>query len=1646
MLAVLASASVTQRHRVGVRFLALIPVVMLIASACGNPAPTPTASNQTPVPTGALGPTPSALAGADAWRTVEQPALAAPIATLEATRRGDASVAVDTAFHLTSLDGTAASTLADRLTVEPAVTLRRSAGASADTITLTPGTALRNGQTYRFSLHRTDGSVAGAWSVLVAAPLRVVGTIPGHEMTEVPVKTGIEVTFDQGGVTAAALQDAFSITPRTAGRFEVHGRSVAFVPEEPLKALTLYTVTIGSGLPVAGTGETLHEDYVLRFETAGEAGPADALRFWDKLFDSATTARPVVIGTLEDESSAGQSKTVKISIHRLPTATAAADAYRTLVGVPTWTTSGDAPIPTAGLSLVDRATVTIDRSGDEAMTRIRLPKALDAGWYLVTVDHGQRHQVVVQSTDIAAYTMVTGTRTVVWANSVASGRPIRGATVRVADQPIGTTDADGLLIADTPEAMTSADGRIWFASVRVTGGQAVIVPLEGPQACGKCEGGFVDSASNDAYWVVLSVDRSEFRSTDHANVWGIVRARDGGRVPEDVEVRLQTASWDGRLPIVVERVSPSDTGMFTVSLALDDLPLDGYEIVLLADDATVATREIWVSRLIKPAWQLAVETDHRAILSGDSVRTTATATFFDGTPVGGVALSGSGGGDDEEDGQDYVTMQTGVDGVATGDITIRAVPDEDEGWMWSRVGVNPTLPEEADISGGTWVAVFMADALIEPSAQISGTSLVMTGLVTDVDWAAMDAVTDPDDDFDAAGAPLSGRQVRVSITERTPVRTRDGSAYDPITKQVEPSFDWTEKEVSLGARTVTTGADGRFRVVEKVRGGARSYDITFETTDAAGRTVRFDRTAIDASETLGEANDRAHLVVPGAAEDGWPAMTYTVGDQVTVEVRGGHPEPSTDRYLFTVAQRGLLDAAVQSGPTFSKRFPEAWVPNAQIRGVRFNGSFYEVPGQDATADVQAADYALKVAVTADAQRYEPGGRVNVAVRTTTPDGVPVGATVVVRTIDEKLFAMGAAESTDTLGVLYQAVGSGEIATAWSHAGGSRDDGSGDDTGGGGGDGRQDFRDWLLFRRLTTGPDGRATASFDLSDDLTSWRVLASAVDARLRAGDARVDIPVGLPFFAEAVTADTYLAGDQPVLRVRGFGDALRPGQPVTFVVSMPSLRMGPTTTTAAAFETATIGLPRLTAGDHELRIAASVGTGSSRHEDSLTRTLHVVATRVVQGMTRSATLSGPMSIKGGTTGATTVSLVDGGRGRVLPLLSSLMGPSGTRRDELLAGNLAGRVLTDVFGMPTGAPSSAAAEAFLEGSHYGIALVPYGSADLRLSALAALADDPAVNEGELAEYLEQAVTDEDSVTQTIEHLTTPTPTRERRIVGLAGLAALGEAVLPDIRVAADLPELTPIERSWLAVAAEAAGDVALATRLEHELIAEHGQRLGPWVRLSAPTTEESITTTAVLAIAAAEIGDPLAADMDAYLESNPPRDTLVVLERAIAARAWAERQPAAAASASLTVDGSTRQLDIAPGEPVWLTLTPAQVSSARLSPVSGSVVVTSSWEGPLQEGALDPAPVAEFSRTVSPSGTIPIDGLVTVTYTARLGPSADTGCWLLTDEVPSGLAPLTRPPYEDEEDEDDGDVGVAGPWGSRGSAWTSAWSGRGSRS
>lgn len=1606
-------------------------VSMLVAFP---PPRTGPSASPSPGPSGPPEASPSADP-VEAWTDVELLPLVTS-ATLEATPLDAAGIAPDATFALTSLTGEPAVAMAARITTDPPIDLDIRPGDDGASAVLAPGEPMEPGAQVRVTLLQPDGSLDTSWAFRVRSPVRVASTIPGDRTTSVPVQTGIEVSFDQDGV--ADMRDHFRIEPAVAGRFERHGRTQVFVPDR-LDPSTLYTVTVAAGLTRAGSDLALDNDVVIRFETEGPYGPSDRLRFTRDTIES-SPAEPPVLGVYAmdlptgdpDESAPSDPVEASVSVYRLPSLETATVVLEDFLAAPRWTEHTPPTMPIDGLPKVASFTAGVVPTGRPDAGAIRFPEPLPQGWYVVQLDGSVPVQAFLQVTSVSAWVSELVDRTIVWANDVVTGRPIKGAVATLpGGETLGPADADGLAVGPTPGDPGRSDEsivhptseRVDVLSVRAPSGETVLVPFGPDWGAGDFGGEWWDKGgSADAvFWSLLETDRSLYRATDAVAVWGYLRSRDGSVVPPQVELRVVRTeiAWDADAPAVATaRVAPDGTGTFQASVALRQVPFGSHVVQAVVGDRVVASRWIEVTVIRKPAYELALESDRRAIFTGSMVRLTADARFFDGTAVPGLPIEYS------VDPAPTSSFRTDAAGRITRTVELTAAPMVDDGAYWNTSGIveglsiRPAGQEEAEISADVQVLVYPASRHIDLEASLDGRTVRLSGSVDEIDLAeAEEAIADGrweiwnSEAGDPDGAPVPGVGVKLQVTEIIPVRTQTGTYYDFVDKLVRPIYEYSERREPVKTLTVPTDADGRLAASIAIPDPEHAYEITAEAVDPEGRVTRR-RLSVGAELGWWWGGGPRFEIIEGT-DTASAERRYGVGDRIAWRMMDADDPVAAgpaDRFLYLVAQRGLRSVAVTTSPTFERTFEASDAPGILVVGVRFTGTTYASSATE-WAMFDTAERALVVSASVDRSRYRPGEQVTVEISTKDADGRPVAATVILRAVDEKLFALGGAEIGDPLGELYLRTTSGIGTTMSTHQvplDGHPPGGQGDTTGG-----RSDFRDTLAFQSLVTDRDGRGTTTFGLSDDLTSWHVTMAALTPDLQAGVTDLLVPVGLPVFVDATIADSYLVSDRPVIRLRAYGDALQAGDPVVFSISSPSLGLEETGLTGSAFEEVDVALPALTVGRHELAISVTAPTrpdpSGTPLSDRLIRSVEVIRSRIGTARAEYLVVGEALPTITGDE-LVTYRFTDAVRGRYLPILEASLSTSGLRIDKAIARSMARALLIDAYGQdastlppdtfdpgryPSGVVDDGAAV-----TRAGVALLPYSSVDPWVAARVATLAPRTLDSRMLADVL--LALRNDDVTQ-----------RDLWIGAVAGLAGLGEPALEDLGSARDAPDLTAMELVYLGLGYAAAGDQGTARSIERALLERHGEQLGPWVRLRAEGLDRTAAgrdataeLTALTAVLAARVGDPLAASMMDYLTDNPSPRISHALEVVAAVEALLQRTPATTASFAYVIDGDRRIVRLEPGSSVALELSASQRATLRLEPISGRVGLAMSWREPAAAASLPSTPGIELTRRL-PTDALPVDELITVDLQVEFEPFVlQAECYRVVEEVPSGLAPL----------------------------------------
>jgi alpha-2-macroglobulin len=1579
--------------------------IYLSSTGGGGPAPT-----QTSAPGVCNEPTlidaPASGGPAD-WQHVQAPS-ASGCFSLTAANSDASGVAPDTSFNLEALEAQDAAQLASRIQVEPAVELKVEAVSNDQTSSaipsrasysyrVTPAAPLGEGKVYKFTLlDSPGGQPIRSWAFETQSPLRVVATLPADQATAVPINIGIELTFSADGVTG--VEQHFQIDPPVEGRFEIHKRVAVFVPTALAKE-TLYTVTLKSGVSIPGSNQTIAQDFRLQFETgssdrAGETPGQAPIQFSRRAWESSTQEAPAVALFGQDIANASS---LPFTVYQFAGPDDFMAALNQFSAVPSWAIASRSrfTIDTSGLGQVtsfDGAVHTAYQSD----SYVQFPDKLPAGMYLVqAVYQNQPLQTLLQVTDVAAYVSVSRTQTLVWANDLATQGPLAGAALS-GPSISETTDGTGVAVFSTPSDLvhlnqsdygyttTDVSGNL---TVKAADGRELVVPLadifNGYQYYGFREYNFQGDPS--LYWRFIYTDRHLYHPGDSIHFWGLARLRENAPASQEITVQLSGTNYttDGVYqPVLIAQttVSTDDIGAYIGEMSFQGVSPGFYQLQAQIGDQVISSTDLEVRDFTNPAYKIDVLPEKNALIAGDTMNVLIRASFFDGTPVPNLALI-------YRDGKDADTTLT-TDERGEASVAYTAAAPNGGPYSGASLTVVPANAEEGEITGSAWVLVMPAALVADANAAYSSGQGIVTGTIYNLDLSRINSGNEKDYN-DYRGTPAPGRTVTVAVTEYSYNKVEIGDYYDFVQKIVRKQYRYDQVNTPIGTFSATTGADGSFRIAFPA-GENLSYGVALTTTDDAGRSFQ-------SNLGLYSGKDYFSGLTTLTSESHGP---FHVGDNISVTLGAGdetYPTGGGNRYLFYSAQNGIRSYNVGEAPSYSFQFAAEDIPNVSVVGVRFTGATYVESAYPATFAYDSSERQLNVSVTPQRASYAPGDKAGLDVKVTDKNGQPVKAEVLLSAVDEAAFRAEGDYFFNDLGILdqlYTQVTSGIDEPYLSH---QYPQTSNNAEKGGGNGARDEFKDVALFQQVRTDDQGQASVNFDLPDNLTSWRVSALAVTTDLYAGSTVASVPVTLPLFVNVAMNTSYLASDQPSVKVRAFGDALKAGDPVSIEVSSPGLFDGTLQAAGTAFQATDVTLPPLREGHYDVHFKVSAGGRT----DEIVRTVDVVPSRLLQDQTYSSEVRPGDSFKpqGATDRPTTVVITDHNRGRYYPLLSSLSWTYGDRVDQMLARNVAQDLMQQYFGEEAASPAEFRASAYQQ-SAGGIGIFPFADSDLTLSArIAALAPDKFGRPG-LVAYFNKVFND-------------PNETRERTIIAMYGLAALGEPVLLDVQQAASLTDLSTRERLYVGLAAAQLGDDATASRMYTGLLNDFGEQRGATIRLNVGANQDDILeATSLAAGLGAMLGDDDAPPLFEYTTQNYARETLVQLEQLSYLVKAMPRLSEASVKVRYTTGGQTHDAQLERGQSVTLQLNPDELQALNLQVTEGTAGVSTSYQAPLDPTGVKTDPAVSITRAYpgESNGSVTLhDGdLVPITLTWDLTAQAVDGCYQVSDLLPSGLKPVTR--------------------------------------
>lgn len=1514
-----------------------------------------------------------------------------------------AGVDVSSPFILTTPDDASLENISRSFSIDgqpaPAVTQE-----GAREFMIAPSMTLAQNTLYIFRLAR-EGRDDITWAFQTATRFQITSCFPYNQSTNVPVNTGIEITFSSGGYSP--LDEYFSISPSVDGRFEYHKETAVFVPRA-LAYRTVYTVTVSSGITLEGSNETLPADYVFSFETESEPAYTPPTRpeylyFYNNYVELPGIDAPRVAYSVYYQR--GSSRPApEINVYKFRTNEQAADAVRKISGIPGWSryAGEDNLIATAALTRVMTFSAETGTENSYYET-LELPDRLSQGFYLIDASvGGSRSQMIIQINDLPVQVIADDEKTIVWVNDIITG----GASARATVYDVNggrsyTTDSNGIAVIDRalePDSseqlnISSANGKtcVWlYTRYYIWGGR------------------YYGSSSNEAYWTTLHLDRTLFKRDDNVSFFGFVSDRGNSGELENVTAVLTQAYGYGRYgarDILHRQVVHVENNAYSDEMRLPNLDAGYYSLTIYHGDAILGSTVFSVSDYVKPPYEIAAFADRAAVFAGDTVTFTARAGFFEGTPVAdleltyrlysyGLTTSGSG------------TLRTNLDGEAEVSETI--VPAESaQGETTLSFMVEATLPEIGETVRYASTRAFINDIVVRPQASRAGQNASLTVSVNSITLDRLNNGT-AESYYDYLDAPVAGRAVSVEVYRVYFTKVESGTYYDYIEKRVVPRYSYVRNEEVISRFSITTDASGaasrNFSVPDREY---ESYFARLNCTDGNGRVIAQSvYIGRDYSDYYRNANSFSYYL--DTDKD-----LYDVGERVSLTLRRGSDAVNGGNFLFLAMQRGIQSYQAGENP-YSFTFSREHIPNVTVYCYYFNGYNYQ-SGYSMTKNIRF-DYSvnnLTLTTATDKASYRPGDMCTVTITATDADGAPKEAVVNISVVDEALFALRDYR-VDTLASLYRNLGTGfRLAYATHGTYSAPDDDEREESMGGGNDDaamapmspnaeaeadgaylRELFKDTAFFGTARTNELGEAAYTFRLPDNITSWRLTAAGVSNDLFAGNCVSNIIVTNPMFLSYSLGNVFLVGDIPTVGVNVYGSSLTGAEPVTFEVWDENTPDEKYTASGASFERVNIPLWELTnEGDGALIIRASVGNGAAdavRHQYSVLGTNREISDASYYEVTTDTVFSV------GRGGLTSITFTDRGRGQYLYQLLCMRHVHGDRIEKLAARRAADSLVSEYF-PDIDLPS---VDGGFDATRYqradgGIAILPHADSDpvTTVKLMRYIMDDVDVNA--LKNYLYGVFESENA---------------GNKMCALYGLAMLREPVLLALDNYAMLDELAVKDAVYIALGYLALGETDTASALYDSRVAPYLQQITPYYRVNTGVDNDDILeATSAACVLATALGKPEKEGLYQYCINNFTTDALITLERLSHIEHEIAGRSGTAAGITYTLFGQRFTRELSNGGAYTLRIPVANMSEFELLEVTGEVGAVSVYSRPLTDtGELDEDITVrrryyvvggdENSTYAFEQGDL-IRVQVWIDYSAK----ALSGSYCVTDYLPAGL-------------------------------------------
>ncbi|MFA6528151.1 MAG: polymorphic toxin-type HINT domain-containing protein [Candidatus Gracilibacteria bacterium] len=557
--------------------------------------------------------------------------------------------------------------------------------------------------------------------------------------------------------------------------------------------------------------------------------------------------------------------------------------------------------------------------------------------------------------------------------------------------------------------------------------------------------------------------------------------------------------------------------------------------------------------------------------------------------------------------------------------------------------------------------------------------------------------------------------------------------------------------------------------------------------------------------------------------------------------------------------------------------------------------------------------------------------------------------------------------------------------------------------------REVLKDTALFDVVDTDSSGNTSITFTLPDNITSWRVVASAINGdKLEAGLGTTNIDSTRPVIVLPVISSEYLVGDKPSIPVRAYGDYLTTDSAITF--GMDSSDLGyEQTQDGSAYQNVYFDFDGLTAGKKEITTWAETDGGNEG--DSLMLTTNVVSSHFAINKVWNSVLSEGIDLQGSDEERTELTFVNGEVGAFYDVLISSSYNDGDRADQMATKYVSQKLLNEYFDSEFADwefPTFNYQSTVYYGEDGGIALLTYDSSRLELSAKLAALDSSLWSEKDLISYFESYLLTAEQLQAKGYNVVHTDYTLTEKIMAIYGLAAMDENYLTELNYLVTSNEMTLEDKIYAALAYLQFGAKNQAQDLYLDIIQNYSEVDSDYIKITedGASLDSELSWTALAAVMAAEIGDDNIDGLWKFVIDNDvggmSRSELVDVEKLLYAKGLLDM--GADAEVSFKLNGEKITLK---GNDVYtVSMLPEELSGAKFSSITGDVNVITNYEEIVDPSTLETDSSLSITRKYFVDGNetniLKAGDLVEIQLTATV-PGDVEGIYSIIDYLPSGL-------------------------------------------